>query len=60
MTSTELRAQAGLFFTACLMFTGALLLTAGFAQADARAARFDRCVDAGGLRAQCERIAYGF
>ena len=60
MSPTELRAQAGLFFTACLMFTGAMLLTAGFAQADARSARFERCVDAGGQRAQCERIAYRF
>jgi hypothetical protein len=60
MTPTELRAQAGAFFAVSLLFTGALLLTAGFAQADARAARFERCVNAGGLAGQCERAAYGF
>ena len=60
MTQTELRLQATAFFSVSLLFTGALLLTAGFAQADARAARFERCVAAGGLSGQCERVVYGF
>jgi hypothetical protein len=60
VNTAEHRALAGAFFTACLLFTGALLLTAGISQAERREASLQRCIAAGEPAGRCERISYGF